>query len=157
MDHLSMKAKFNANILCHVFKVVTCKIKCCRIVFALSNTHNTSWSAPHSHMPPPNSPILGTNIKNIRAWWITLLITKDGAYSLTFAKVTNPNIIKCSNQITMYYSPTKLKQLYRRWRAKNMCMVKEANRISFIYLTIECGIPRCRPAIPEMPSPRRPT
>jgi len=47
-------------------------------VFSLQSTHNTSWSAPHSHMPPPNLPKLplpdlatsNTKIKLVIAGWI---------------------------------------------------------------------------------------
>ena len=35
----------------------------------------------------------------------------------------------------MYYSPTELEQLYIWLEAKNGCPVKEANRISLLYLT----------------------
>ena len=35
----------------------------------------------------------------------------------------------------MYYSPTKLKQLYRQFRAQNKCPIKKANLISLIYFT----------------------
>ena len=57
--------------------MVTCKIKCSQIVVSLKNIHNTSWSAPHSHMPPPNLPISCTKIRLVMARWITLLIMND--------------------------------------------------------------------------------
>ena len=53
-------------------------------------------------MPPPNlvkflrpnMSTLPTKMKRVIAWWIALLIVKDGGCSLIFAKVTNPNIVK---------------------------------------------------------------
>ena len=47
---------------------------------------NTSWSTPHSHMPPPHLPTLSTKIKYAITQWITLLITEGSGCSLTFAK-----------------------------------------------------------------------
>ena len=56
--------------------------------------HNTSWSAPHNHILPPNFPTLGIEIKDVITWWIALLIMKNDGCSLTFVTVTNPSIIK---------------------------------------------------------------
>ena len=66
------------------------------------NSHITSWSAPHNHMPPPNLPkfmpsilpTLGTKVKCVIAWLKALLIMDYDECSLTSTKVTNPNIIK---------------------------------------------------------------
>jgi hypothetical protein len=44
--------------------------------------------------------------------WATLLIMKDGGCSLTFAKVTNPNVINAVAKSPCIYSPTELKYLY---------------------------------------------
>ena len=52
------------------------------------------------------------------AQWIALLTLEDGGCSLTFAKVTNPNIIKGGNYITIYYSSTELEQLHRQSEPK---------------------------------------
>ena len=79
---------------------------------------------PHSQMPPPNLPTLGTKIKCVIAWWTTLLIMEDSGCSLTFVKVTNPNIQQLHQQL----------RLYQQLGAKIRYMIKEANRISLIYL-----------------------
>ena len=78
---------------CHVSTVVTCKIKCCQIVFIIIEYPHTSWLTPHDHMPPPNLPTLGTKIKRFIAQWIAFLIVEDGGHSLMFAKVTKSSSI----------------------------------------------------------------
>ena len=97
LGHFQMKTKYNANIGgYHVSKLVTYRIKRCRIVFLLYNTHNASWWAPHIHMPPPNMATSATRFKHVIARWRGLLIMEDGGCGLTFAKVTNPDIIKAT-------------------------------------------------------------
>jgi hypothetical protein len=76
--------------------------------FKLFNIQNTSSLASHNHMlppdlsklPPPNLHTSGTKIKHAIAWWIALLIMEDGGCSLTFAEVTNPNIIIVATKST---------------------------------------------------------
>ena len=69
--------------MCHVSKMVTGK-----------NIHNTGWSTSHNHMAPSNLPTSSTKIKRVIAQWMALCIMEDGGCILTFAKVTNVNIIK---------------------------------------------------------------
>ena len=61
---------------------------------------------PHlnSHMPPPNLPTSGTKIKSVITWCIALLVMEEGGCSLTFAKLTNPNIMKVATK-SPYNSP----------------------------------------------------
>ena len=87
MGHLPIQVQCQ-YWLCHVSKVVTCKIKCCRIVLELQSSHNTSSLVAHNHMPPLYMPASGTKIKHVIARWIALLIVEDGGCSLTFMKVT---------------------------------------------------------------------
>ena len=48
---------------------------------------------PHIHMMPSTLPTSGTKIKRAIAQWIPLLVVGDDGCGLTFAKVTNLNII----------------------------------------------------------------
>jgi hypothetical protein len=117
--------------------MVTCsKIKCFQIGYSLQDTHNTSWLAPHNHMLPPKLPTSRTKIKHDNARWITLLIMEDVGCNLTFAKVmTNTNIIKAVAKSPCITPCTELEQLYHRLGAKKRCLIKEADRISLMYLT----------------------
>ena len=79
-------------------------IKCCQIGFFIIKYHNTSWSAPHIYMLPPNLPKLRypglttscMKIKCVVAWWIPLLTMQDGRCSFSFVKVSDPNIINAA-------------------------------------------------------------
>ena len=62
---------------------------------------------------------------------------EDGGCSLTYAKVTNPNIIKVAAKSPCIYSPTKLKRLYHQIEATNRCPIEETNRFSLIYLNVD--------------------
>ena len=55
---------------------------------------------PHlPKLPSPNLPTLGTKIKRVIARRIALFIMEDSNYSsLTFEKVTNPNIIEATTK-----------------------------------------------------------
>jgi hypothetical protein len=60
---------------------------------------------------------------------------KDGGCSLTFVKVTNPNIIKEATKSPCTTYHIELKRMYNQLGAKNKCPIKVANWISIIYLS----------------------
>ena len=60
-------------------------------------------------MPPPNLPT--TKIEHVIAWWITLLVMDDGGCSMTFAKATNPNVIKAAATSSCITRPLNLSDI----------------------------------------------
>ena len=59
-------------------------------------------------MPPLDLPTLSTKIKHVIAQWIALHIMDDDGYILTFAEVTNPNIIKVVAKSSCIIHPPNL-------------------------------------------------
>ena len=99
MDRSPLKTEFNVNIGCVMsLKWSRVRSKCCRIGFSLWNTHNTSWSAPHNHMAPPNLSTLPHKNEVCHNSVDSTPNLEDSGCSLIFAKVTNPNIVKAATK-----------------------------------------------------------
>ena len=118
--------------LCHALKWTRVIYIVVKLVFHHRICHITNWSAPQSHIRPPNVskllplnvPTLSTKFKCVIAWWITLFIMEDGGYSLIFAKVTNANIIKVAIKSPWITHTLNLINYAVNKSKKNRCPIK---------------------------------